>query len=146
VGWIVFGLCVGATFWAIAQGAPAMLMLGLAFWIGLGVFGSRGTLTEAEPMDMAGSPELAEAWASLRGFKAWCFYGIGLVGTIGFAAVAVVTVYAPGVAGMSGALFGTAGGIAGGVFGTMGSVRRARVNALLQELAGNEANGPAQAN
>jgi len=144
IGWTVFGLCVGATVWAIAMGAPAMLMLGLTFWLGMGVFGSRGSLTEAEPMDMAGSPELAEAWARLRGFKAWGFYGIGLVGTIGFAVVAVVTVFVPDVAGMSGAIFGTAGGVAGGVFGTIASIRRARVNSLLQQLGADEAKGPAQ--
>jgi hypothetical protein len=143
-GWAVFGLCAGATGWALLQGVPSMLILGLAFWLGMGVFGSQASLTEAEPMDTAGSPELAEAWGRLRSFKAWCFYGMGLIGTIGFAAVAVITVFAPGVAGMSGAIFGTAGGIAGGVFGTMASVRRARVNALLQELGTREANGPAQ--
>ena len=36
-----------------------------------------------------------------------------------------------------------AGGIAGGVFGTVASIRRARINALLQELGEREGNGSA---
>lgn len=142
LGWTLFGLCSGAIAWSIAQGAPAMLVLGLGFWLGMGVVGSRSSLIEAEPMDAAGSPELAEAWASLRRFKSWIFYVAGLLGTVCFAGVAVMTVYAPDVAGMSGAVIGTAGGIAGGVFGTMASVRRARINELLQKLGASEVTGP----
>ena len=142
LGWALFGVCAGAVAWSIGKGAPAMLVLGLGWWLGFSVFGSRSSLIEAEPMDAAGSPELSEAWASLRSFKAWCFYSLGLLATIGFAGVAVLTVFAPDMAGMSGAALGTAAGIAGGVFGTIGSVRRARVNALLQELGTREANGP----
>ena len=51
LGWTLFGLCVGAVGWSIAKGAPAMLMLGLFWWIGFSVFGSRASQVEAEPMD-----------------------------------------------------------------------------------------------
>jgi hypothetical protein len=143
MGWTLFGLCTGAIGWAITEGAPSVLLLSIAWWLGFSVYGSRASQVEAEPMDAAGSPELAEAWASLRSFKAWCFFSIGLLAMLGFAAVAVVTVYAPQSAGMSGAVLGTAGGIAGGVFGTVASIRRARINALLQELGEREGNGSA---
>lgn len=143
LGWTLFGLCVGATVWAIVKGAPALLLLGWGFWLGMGVFGTRASQVEPEPMDASGSPELAEAWASLRRFKAWSFWALGLVGSMGFACVAVLTVFRPDIAGISGGVLGTAAGVTGGIIGTMGSVRRARVNALLQELGAREAERPA---
>ena len=138
LGWTLFVLCVVVVAWSISNGAPGMLVLGLGWWLGMSVFGSRGSLIEAEPMDAAGSAELAEAWAGLRRFKAWGFFALGLLGTIGFAVVSVLAVLAPRMAGMSGAVIGIGAGIAGGIFGTMGSVRRARVNALFQELSARE--------
>jgi len=132
-GWIVFALCAGASLWAVLAGAHAAILLGLAWWVFMAGFGARRTVLEAEPLDREGTPELARQYAALRAFKAWCFYALGLAGTVCFSAVALLTVAHPPLAGWAGAALGTTLGLFGAVFGTLASVRRARANRLLHE-------------
>lgn len=135
LGWVVFAVCSIVVGWSISLGAPWLLALGLAWWIGMGVFASKASALEPEPLDERGSATLVEAWERLRRFKAWSFFLLGLMATIGFTAVAVAVIVAPQHAGRAGAAVGIAAGLAGAVLGGLASVRRARVNALLEELS-----------
>jgi hypothetical protein len=132
-GWCVFVICAGVSIWSIVQGAPAVLLLGCGWWVGMAVCGARQSLTEAEPRDTGGSQKVAEAYRSLRSFRAWTFYAMGLTGTVVFSIVAVVVLLWPSASGMLGGILGSTLGLAGGVFGVVAAFRRVRVNELLIE-------------
>jgi hypothetical protein len=134
-GWSIFGLATVATAWAIAEGAPAVLLLGLGWWIGMAFFGSRATRMEPEPMDPNGSPELAAGYASNRAFRSWVFFAFGLSGTTAYAFIAVTLLAWPAASGMIGAVIGSSLGVAGATFGVVASIHRARTQALLHELS-----------
>ena len=134
-GWIVFALCALVTAWSIAAGAPLLLLLGLGWWIGMAVAGAKQNLVEAEPRDASGSMAVADAYRSLRAFRSWCFYWLGLAGTIVFALTAAMVLVWPGASGVLGGVLGTGLGIAGALFGVLASFRRVRINELL--LRGN---------
>jgi len=100
----------------------------------------RRSIVEPEPMDAAGTPRLAEAYARSRSFRAWGLAVGGLVMVLVLGAMPVLLAWLPldgrggAMLGIVGGIAGTALGIAGGVFGTVASLRRARVTALLREL------------
>lgn len=133
-GWATFGLCAVATAWAVAEGAPVVMLLGLGWWIGMAFFGARATRMEPEPMDPAGSPKLAASYAKNRAFRSWVFFGLGLAGTVTYTFLAVALFAFPQSAGMLGAVLGSALGVAGAVFGVVASLHRAKTQALLHEL------------
>jgi hypothetical protein len=91
----------------------------------------RRTLTEPEPMDAAGSPELAELYRVQRRRRVLgLFWGGGVVLPAFMGTVLALPVWFPdqgGLWGLLGGIGGTAIGIAGAVFGTMMSVERARI-------------------
>lgn len=131
--WLIFAGCVGVTLWSVIQTGNPIVLVSLIFWPGF-AWGARVTLTEGEPRDAAGSPELAAAWDDYRRFRAYGFLGCGLSGGLLFSATAVLMVMAPESAGLVGGIGGASVGLLGGIFGTVASVRRARVNALLATL------------
>ncbi len=133
LGWVVFVACAVTIIWAIIQGAPPLLCMGLMFWLGMGVGGSAQLFTEPEPLDPQGSAAIVEAYAKLRAFRQWGFYTGGLAGTLVFTGIAVLTVYRPGASGLVGAIAGSAVGLLGAVFGTMASIYRVRVNNAVAE-------------
>jgi len=138
-GWLLYAASIGVTIWSLLEGAHASLVVGLAFWPGF-AWGVRSVRTEAEPMDAGGSTELAQAYADLRRFRAWCFYSCGASGTIAIslaaAAVALDLAHVGTIGGWGGALIG----LLGAVMGTMATFRRARINGLLHDL-NHEGNG-----
>ena len=97
---------------------------------------------EPEPMDSAGSPELVEAYASLRRFRTNCFvwlFGVGMTAMVALINVGVAWAGALGsrpalVLTLAGAIGGPLLGLLGAVLGTTAGVRRVRINALLREL------------
>ena len=133
-GWTIFALCVLVMVLAILRGAPVGLLAGTAFWLFSGPLAARLSLSEPEPFDAAGSPELIEAYESLRHFKVWLFFWMGLTGTVLFTGVTVAVALNPQAGGWAGAIFGVALGLAGGLLGLIGGLRRARVNELRQRL------------
>lgn len=102
----------------------------------------RKTMEEPEPMDDAGSAELAEAYAQHRAFRAWGFAVFGFVMILTFSAFNIVLAWVPldvqtgPLLGIVGGIVGSLVGIAGGVFGTIASIRRAHITALLRRLQG----------
>lgn len=132
-GWTLFGACTLVTIWSIAAGAPALLLLGLGWWVGMAVFGARQNLMEAEPRDQMGSEAVDESYRSLRAFRSWSFYWLGLAGTVAFTFTAAMVLLWPGTSGMIGAILGTSLGAAGAIFGVLASFRRVRINELLLE-------------
>jgi hypothetical protein len=130
VGWVVFGACAAASVWAVSEGVHPALLLGLGWWF-MALFGARQAVLEPEPRDRLATPELDASYARLRVFKAWCFFGLGLAGTVCFAGVALLTAVRPASAGITGAVIGSTLGIAGAVFGTVASVRKARAHRML---------------
>ena len=133
VGWMLYGVSTGLTVWAVAQGLHASILVGLIWWPGF-VWGVRAVRTEAEPRDAGGDPELEQAYSDQRRFRAWGFYGLGVLGTAAMSVVfAAAALDLPGVA-MSGALGGSLIGLVGAAIGTLASFRRARINGLLHEL------------
>ena len=133
LGWGTFGLSAVATAWAVAEGAHPAMLLGLGWWLLMSFWGARATRMEPEPMDPAGSPELAASYATNRAFRSWIFFALGLSGTVGYACIAVTLLAWPAAASMLGAVIGSSLGIAGGVFGIVASVHRAKAQALLHE-------------
>jgi len=115
--------------------SPVAMLLGLGWWIGMAFFGTRATRLEPEPMDPAGSPELAASYATNRAFRSWIFFGFGVCGTVTYTFLAVALFFWPQSAGMLGAVLGSALGIGGATFGVVASVHRAKTQALLHELS-----------
>ena len=132
-GWTFFGLCALVTCWSIAEGAPLVLVIGLLWWIGMAVLGTRRNLLEPEPLDEFGSPKVAIAYSGLRAFRSWCFFWMGITGTAVFSLLALLVLIRPGIAGFTGAFLGSAMGIGGAVFGVVASFRRAKINELIME-------------
>ena len=132
-GWLFFGLCALTTCWSIAEGAPWVLVIGLLWWIGMAVGGTRQNLLEPEPRDEAGSAEVANAYSALRAFRSWCFFWMGITGTAVFSLLALLVLIRPEAAGYTGAFLGSAMGVAGAVFGVVASFRRAKINELILE-------------
>jgi hypothetical protein len=130
-GWALFGVCALVTSWSISAGAPAVLVLGLGWWVGMAVFGAKQNLLEAEPRNESGSDAVDESYRSLRAFRSWSFYWLGLVGTVAFTFTATMVLLWPATSGMIGAILGTSLGGAGAIFGVMASLRRVRINELL---------------
>lgn len=97
---------------------------------------------EPEPMDAAGSPEIAAEYAALRRFKARAFVWLFAI-CMNLIFGIWVTFFAwsgpespPGaILGVAGGAAGAAIGIAGSVIGVLASVRRVRINGMLRELA-----------
>lgn len=91
----------------------------------------RRTLTEPEPMDVGGSPELAELYRVQRRRRVLgLFWGGGVVLPAFMGAVIALPVWFPdfsGVWGLVGGIGGSAIGIAGAAFGIWMSVERARI-------------------
>lgn len=134
LGWGAFGLTAVTTLWAIAEGAHWAMVLGLGWWLGMAFFGARETRLEPEPLDAAGSPELAAAYAKNRAFRSWIFFALGLAGSVAYAVIAVALLAWPNASGMIGSVIGTALGFAGATFGVVASLQRAKAQALLHEL------------
>lgn len=91
----------------------------------------RRTLTEPEPMDAGGSPELAELYRVQRRRRVLgLFWGGGVLLPAFMGAVIALPVWFPdfgGVWGLVGGIGGSAIGIAGAAFGIWMSVERARI-------------------
>jgi len=134
LGWSAYVLAAVATLWAIAEGAHWAMVLGLGWWPGMAFFGARETHLEPEPMDAAGSPELAAIYAKNRAFRSWIFFALGLSGTVAYAVIAIALLAWPNAAGAIGAVIGSALGLAGATFGVVASRQRAKAQALLHEL------------
>ncbi|RKY20710.1 MAG: hypothetical protein DRQ55_06765 [Planctomycetota bacterium] len=133
LGWALYAGCVALTGWAVYTSANPLPLLGLMFWPGF-VWGARASRLESEPLDRAGSAALAAEYAAFRRFKAAGFVLCGMAGSVVFAGTAVLMVVRPQWAGLAGGFGGAAVGLLGGIFGTLASVRRARINAHLQQL------------
>lgn len=103
-------------------------------------FAVRRAVEEPEPLDAGASPQLAEAYARNRAFRAWGLAIGGLVILVVLGSLPVALAWAPldlrsgATLGVIGGIVGSVVGIAGGVFGTIAGVRRARITALLREL------------
>ncbi len=101
--------------------------------------GIRVALREPEPMDVARTPELAAAYASLRNTKAWFFAGLFLTMAVLMGAMMAALAWADtGEAGRAlgwaGAIGGSLIGLAGGAGGVYIDTRRVRVNKILRRL------------
>ncbi|MBN1477192.1 hypothetical protein JXA47_10595, partial [Candidatus Sumerlaeota bacterium] len=146
VGFLVWGLVVAFTITAALtrdQGLALMHLMifdfsGLFFLFGFAM-GSRRISLEPEPMDAGNSPELREAYESLRHAKGWAFFTLGFLGMLAFVVPPALLAWdhegllMPAI--LIGALGGTAVGIAGGITGGVLGMRRARITAMLREIA-----------
>lgn len=100
--------------------------------------GIRRTLTEPEPMDAAGSPELAELYDRQRRKRVLgLFWGLGVLLPAFLGAILALPLWFPNIAGIWGLVGGIGGsllGLAGGAFGTWMTVERARIIEVRQRL------------
>ena len=107
--------------------------------------GLRRTLSEPEPMDAAGSPELAELYAAQRRKRVLgLFWGIGVALPLLIGSFSVVRTWFPNDGSMWGLIGGIGGsilGICGAIFGTWMTVERARIAELAAQF--DAANGSA---
>lgn len=124
----------------VADAASPALLVALLPYPGFAL-GARQVRAEAEPRDAADSPELVAAYASLRRFRAWSFWWVGVLMTLAFAAMALSLHHSWLDSGVLGAVLGAGVGLLGAFLGCVASVRRARVNALLAELESAEGQG-----
>jgi hypothetical protein len=115
---------------------------GLVFLLGFAM-GSRRISLEPEPMDAGNSPELREAYESLRHAKGWAFFTLGFLGMLAFVLPPALLAWdqenllMPAV--LIGAIGGTVVGIAGGIVGAVLGMRRARITAMLREISARSA-------
>jgi hypothetical protein len=107
--------------------------------------GLRRTLSEPEPMDAAGSPELAELYAAQRRKRVLgLFWGIGVALPLLIGSFSVVQTWFPNDGSMWGLIASIGGsilGICGAIFGTWMTVERARIAELAAQF--DAANGSA---
>lgn len=101
----------------------------------------RMVLREPEPLDAAGSHELAAAYERHRNFKLWCFWWFfGIVMNVLIGSGALMTAWTtPGESmsrslGVFGGVGGALLGVAGAAFGIYAGIQRVRITALLREL------------
>ncbi len=98
----------------------------------------RRTLSEPEPMDAAGSPELAQLYAAHRRKRVLgLFWGVGVVLLLCIGLFSVLQTWFPHDGSMWGLIGGIGGsivGIGGAIFGTWMSVERARIAELRVRL------------
>lgn len=134
LGWVLYAAGVAVTVWSIVAGGKSLILLGLSFWP-LFAWSARYSRLEAEPRDLHGSAELAEAWAAFRRFRELGFLACGAAGSAVFAVTGVLIERAPEHAALVGGLGGGAVGLVGAIFGTAASLRRAKVAALLARLS-----------
>ena len=115
---------------------PLFMLGGAFFWAGIGSYGTRWFLTEAEPMDRYNSAELTAAYEKLRKVKLWGWFAVVAAATSIFCIVALTTTYKVGLTTIVwiGGGGGSAVGIFGGIFGTYCTVLRGRVNELRIKL------------
>jgi len=118
-----------------------------AGWLLMGRFSTRLSVLEGEPMDVGGSPELAQGYESLRRFKIWGWFAVSTMAMLAFSVPPVLLardpegwLYAAIWVGAGGGAFV---GLLGGVFGVTADVRRTRLNRLYQDLAEGRAAGGA---
>jgi hypothetical protein len=162
--WAFWAVCTAAIAvrWLTAQEAPAMgwwtvamMVAGSGICLPLAQWAVARTLVEPEPMDPAGSPDLAAAYDRHRTFRAWGFYGMfGVAMPAVFVLLGVLLAWLPREAmpgpaagatlGILGGVLGTALGLAGAAFGTLASVRRARIAALHRQLETRQGLGAAK--
>jgi hypothetical protein len=122
--------------WGIALGLAVLALLNVpaAMWA------VRRTRDEPEPRDALGDPAIADEYARLRDFRAWCFYGLfGIAMPALFCGMAILLAWMPRGAGgpwlgWVGGLLGCAVGLSGAIFGTVAGLRRVRINRRLRHL------------
>jgi hypothetical protein len=122
---------------------PITFQITTAVMLAIGPRILRSLAREAEPLDDAGSPELAEGYRALRQFSVRGLFYLMFVGfTLGSTALTCATAWGVSGAtlGIAGGVVGTTIGIAGGALGTMAGIRRARLTEMLQRLS----TGPAK--
>ena len=141
--WLVLLL---AALWPFAGGTAdwtsAWFLMFSAFgagWLLMGRYATRLSTLEPEPLDAAGSAELARGYESLRRFKVWGWFAVSTMAMLAISVPPVLLARDPEgwlyaaiwVGGGGGAFVG----LLGGVFGIMTDIRRTRLNRLYQDLA-----------
>ncbi len=113
----------------------SVAMIGMAMWA------VARTREEPEPRDVKNDPRIDESYASLRNFRAWCFYWLFAIAMpVMFSGLGVIVAWikidagAGGWLGLVGGIGGGVIGIAGAIFGTVAGLRRVRINKELREL------------
>ena len=103
----------------------------------------RRTLSEPEPMDAAGSPELAELYAAQRRKRVLgLFWGSGVVLPLCIGVFSVLQTWFPhdgSTWGLIGGIGGSILGICGAIFGTWMTVERAKISELRARLDASDA-------
>ena len=103
----------------------------------------RRTLSEPEPMDAAGSPELAELYAAQRRKRVLgLFWGTGVLLPACIGSFSVLQAWFPNAGSMWGLIGGIGGsilGICGAIFGTWMTVERAKISEVRARLDASDA-------
>jgi hypothetical protein len=103
----------------------------------------RRTLSEPEPMDAAGSPELAELYAAQRRKRVLgLFWGVGVVLPLCIGVFSVLQTWFPQNGSTWGLISGIGGsilGICGAIFGTWMTVERAKISEVRARLDASDA-------
>ena len=146
--WSVWLAGVVAVVWSIGRAgddvnlwsylSPVIFQATTVVMLAIGPWCLRMLAGEAEPLDAAGSAELAEGYRALRRFRAggmfWLMF-VGLAAISTAMALAKVWGFNGPALGLAGGVVGTVFGIAGGVFGTIAGIRRARLTEMLERLS-----------
>jgi O-antigen/teichoic acid export membrane protein len=129
--WATHGLPRSAASWIL----PLCLLAGALFPVVTTPLLLRHLGDEAEPMDEAGSPEIAAAYDSLRRSRVKAFVTLEIAMTALFAglAAAVAWIPSPAFLGVAGGVGGTIVGIGGAVFGVRAGAQRMRILRMLEE-------------
>ena len=147
LGRVVVPAADGASWWGVALPAEAALRTSWLVACGaqtvlgpvallVGLWAVSRSLQEPEPMDSAGSPELAAAYTRHRTMRAWGFYYCTLIMVAVLGAGQAAIAWAPNseALGLIGALVGSAVGVAGASFGVYAGVQRLRIHALYRKV------------
>ncbi len=109
-----------------------------AVWLIIGTYAASMSAIEAEPMDAAGTPALAQAYAELRAIKHGAWFGITALAMLVFCLPALLVAWDEqamlGAAIWTGAGGGGFVGVLGGVFGVIADVKRSRIRRLYGDL------------